>query len=47
MVTPSEGPSMTDTQDKRLSNRVFNIDIVVCSKAEAFLYDVLYSRDPG
>jgi hypothetical protein len=38
---------MTATQDERLSSRVFNSDAVFCSKAEAFLYVVLYRRDPG
>jgi hypothetical protein len=37
---------MTVTQDERLSNRVFNSDIVFCSKADAFLYVVLHRRDP-
>ena len=41
-----EGPSMAATQDDRLSNRVLNSDVVFCSKAEAFLYVILYRRDP-
>ena len=40
------GPSMTATQDERLSSRVFNSDVVFCSKADAFLYVVLHRRDP-
>jgi hypothetical protein len=47
MGASSEGPSMTATQDERLSNRVISSDIVFCSKAEAFLYVVLHLRDPG
>jgi hypothetical protein len=38
---------MTATQDERLSSRVFNSDVVFCSKAEAFLYAILRRRDPG
>jgi hypothetical protein len=37
---------MTATQDERPSSRVFNSDVVFCSKAEAFLYAVLHRRDP-
>ena len=37
---------MTATQDERLSSRVFNSDVVFCSKADAFLYVVLHRRDP-
>jgi len=42
-----EGPSMTVTQDERLESRVFNSDVVFCSKTEAFLYVALHRRDPG
>jgi hypothetical protein len=42
-----EGPSMTATQDESLSSRVFNSDVVFCSKAEAVLYVLLHRRDPG
>lgn len=41
-----EGLSMTATQDERLSSRAFNLDLVFCSKAKAFLYVVLHRRDP-
>jgi len=43
----SEGPSTTATQDERLSTRVYNSDVVFCSKAKAFLYVLLHRRDPG
>jgi hypothetical protein len=46
MGASSEGPSMTATQDEKFSSRVFNSDVVFCSKAEAFLYVVLHRRDP-
>ena len=42
-----EGPSMTVIQDDSFSSRVFNSDVVFCSKAEAFLYVLLHRRDPG
>ena len=38
---------MTATQDERPSKRVFNSDVVFCSKAKAFLYVVLHRRDSG
>jgi hypothetical protein len=38
---------MTTTQDERHSSRVFNSDVVFCSRAEAFLYVVLHRRDPN
>jgi hypothetical protein len=38
---------MTATQDERISNRVVNSDVVLCSKTEAFLYVVLHPRDSG
>jgi hypothetical protein len=37
---------MTANQDDRLSSRVFNSDVVFCSKAEAFLYVVFHRRNP-
>jgi hypothetical protein len=37
---------MAATQDERLSSRVFNSDVVFCSKAHAFLYVILHRRDP-
>jgi hypothetical protein len=46
MGASSDGLSMTATQDERLASRVFNSDVVFCSKAEAFLYVVLHRRDP-
>jgi hypothetical protein len=46
MGASSEGPSRTANQDVRLSSRVFNSDVVFCSKAEAFMYVVFHRRDP-
>ena len=37
---------MSATRDERVSSRMFNSDVVFCSKAKAFLYVDLHRRNP-
>ena len=37
---------MSATRDERVSSRVFNSDVVFCSKAKAFLYVDFRRRNP-